>query len=75
MIKKEIKMTKLYEYILAQEDPFDFIYEALGGTHGVETMKTCTEMYGDISADYMLHPDDDFERIIEIMVEQMEDDV
>jgi hypothetical protein len=32
-------------------------------------------MYGDISADYMLHPDDDFERIIEIMVEHMEDDV
>jgi hypothetical protein len=32
-------------------------------------------MYGDISADYMLHPDDDFEKIIEIMVEQMEGDV
>jgi len=68
-------MTRLFEYILAQDDPFDFIYEALGGTHGVETMNNCTEMYSDISADYMLHPDDDFERIIEIMVEQMEDDV
>jgi hypothetical protein len=42
MIKKETKMTKLYEYILAQDDPFDFIYEALSGTHGVETMNTCT---------------------------------
>jgi hypothetical protein len=75
MIKKETKMTKLYEYILAQDDPFDFIYEALSGTHGVETMNTCTEMYSDISADYMLHPDDDFEKIIAIMVQQMEDDV
>ena len=65
-------MTCLFEYILAQDDPFDFIYEALGGTHGVETMNTCTEMYYDISADYRLHPDDDFERIIEIMVDQME---
>ena len=44
-------MTRLFEYILAQDDPFDFIYEALGGTHGVETMNTCTEMYSDISAD------------------------
>jgi hypothetical protein len=68
-------MTRLYEYILAQDDPYDFIYEALGGTHGVETMKTCTEMYYDISADYRLHPDDDFERIIEIMVDQMDEDV
>jgi hypothetical protein len=68
----EIAMERLFEYILAQDDPFDFIYEALGGTHGVETMNTCTEMYYDISADYMLHPDDDFERIIEIMIDQME---
>jgi hypothetical protein len=66
-------MTRLFEYILAQDDPFDFIYEALSGTHGVETMKTCTEMYGDISIDYRLHPDDDFERIIEIMVGIMEE--
>lgn len=65
-------MTRLFEYILAQDDAFEFIYEALGGTHGVETMKICTDMYYDISADYMLHPDDDFEKIIERMVGQME---
>jgi hypothetical protein len=66
-------MTGVFQYILAQDDPFEFIYEALGGTHGVETMKLCTDMYYDISADYMLHPDDDFEKIIERMVEIMED--
>jgi hypothetical protein len=32
-------------------------------------------MYSDISADHMLHPDDDFEKIIEIMVNHMEEDV
>lgn len=65
-------MTRLFEYIIAQEDPFDFIYEALGGTHGPEAMQICSDMYYDISADYMLHPDDDFEKIISIMVDQME---
>jgi hypothetical protein len=68
-------MTSVFQHILAQDDSFDYIYEALGGTYGIETMKLCTEMYGDISADYMLHPDDDFEKIIAIMVEQMEGDV
>ena len=68
-------MTRLYEYILAQDDPFEFIYEALGGTRGAEITALCTDMYYDISADYMLHPDDDFEKIIAIMVEQMEGDV
>ena len=65
-------MTRLFEYILAQDDPFDFIYEGISGTHGVETMNTLQDMYNDIAIDYRLHPDDDFERIIEIMVDQME---
>lgn len=65
-------MTNLYQYILKQDDPFEYVYEALGGTHGPEVMKLCTDMYYDISADYMIHPDDGFERIIEIMLEQME---
>lgn len=65
-------MTRLYEYILAQDDPFDFIYEGISGAHGVEAQKTLTEMYNDISIDCGLHPDDDFEKIIERMIEQME---
>lgn len=65
-------MTRLFEYINAQADPFEFVYEALGGTHGPEAMKICTDLYYDISADYMLHPDDDFEKIIEIMLNQIE---
>ena len=65
-------MTSAFQYILAQDDPFDFIYEALGGTHGTETMQLVTDLYYDISADYMLHPDDDFEKIIGIMIDFME---
>lgn len=65
-------MTRLYEYILAQDDPFGFIYDGISGRHGEETQKTLTEMYSDISIDCGLHPDDDFEKIIERMVEQME---
>jgi hypothetical protein len=65
-------MTRLFEYILAQDDAFEFIYEGISGTHGVETMNILQDMYNDIVIDYRLHPDDDFERIIEIMVDQME---
>jgi hypothetical protein len=65
-------MTRLFEYILAQDDAFEFIYEGISGTHGVETMNILQDMYNDVVIDYRLHPDDDFERIIEIMVDQME---
>ena len=65
-------MTRLYEYILAQDDPFDFIYDGIRGHHGEETEKTLTEMYYDIAVDCGLHPDDDFEKIIERMIGQME---
>lgn len=65
-------MTRLFEYILAHDDPFDFIYEGISGCYGEEVQKTLTEMYSDISIDCGLHPDDDFEKIIERMIEQME---
>lgn len=66
-------MTGLFAHIMKQDDPFDYIYEALGGTHGTETMQIVTDLYYDISADYMLHPDDDFEKIIEHMIGIMEE--
>lgn len=65
-------MTRLFEYIMKQDDPFEYVYEGISGTHGVETMNILQDMYNDISIDFRLHPDDDFERIIEIMVDQME---
>lgn len=67
-------MTSLNEMILAQDDPFDFIYEGISGTHGIELRDYLTEMYSQISIDECLHPDDDFEMIIELMTLQMEED-
>lgn len=65
-------MTRLYEYILAQDDPHAYIYEALCGAYGVEIRDTITELYNDISVDDALHPDDDFDKIIDRMVQYME---
>jgi hypothetical protein len=66
-------MVRLNDMILAQDDPFEFVYEGISGTHGVETMKYLTEMYSDVVIDCGLHPDDDFEKIIDKMIDIMED--
>jgi hypothetical protein len=65
-------MTRLFEYIVAQDDPFEFVYEGISGTHGVETQTVLTELYNDICIDQYLHPDDDFEKIIDRMINYME---
>jgi hypothetical protein len=75
----------LFETILAQEDPWEYIYEAINGTHGVEARDVLTEifqsehvlteMYNQVCIDYHLHPDDDFEKIFDRMIEQIEEDV
>lgn len=65
-------MTRLFDYITAQDDPYEFIYEAINGTHGEAAWQTLSELYDDIVVDCGLHPDDDYERIVEIMVERME---
>lgn len=66
-------MVRLNDMILAQDDPFEFVYEGISGTHGVETMNYLNEMYSDVVIDYRLHPDDDFEEIINKMIDIMED--
>ena len=65
-------MTRLYEYILAQDDPHAYIYEAICGAYGVEIRDTMTDLYNDISVDVMRTYGDDFDKIIDRMVEYME---
>lgn len=67
-------MCSVYVHILNQADPFEFVYEGISGTHGPELMNYLNEMYSQVVIDYGLHPDDDFEKIIENMIEQMEND-
>lgn len=56
-------------------DPFEMIYDAISGNYGEEIREAMQEMYDDVVNDsgYRLHPDDDFEKIIERMVDQLVD--
>ena len=66
-------MMNLYNYILSLDDPFEYVYEGISGTHGADIREQLAEMYSDVVIDYRLHPDDDFETIIERMIENMEE--
>lgn len=66
-------MTGLFEYVLKQDDPFEYIYDGISGAHGVETQTILNDLYNDVSVDLCLHPDDDFEKIIGHMIEIIED--
>lgn len=66
-------MINLYNYILSLDDPFEYVYEGISGTHGVEIREQLAELYSDVVNDTRWHPDDDFEMIIERMIENMED--
>ena len=67
-------MTNLNSYIISRDDPFEYIYEGISGTHGPDVFNYLTSMYTDVTIDYHLHPDDDFEKIIEHMLYIMEED-
>jgi hypothetical protein len=64
----------LHQIILDQAEPFDYVYDALEGLHGTEIRDYLYDMYSQVSIDYRLHPDDDFEPIIELMIQNMERD-
>lgn len=57
-------------------DPFEMIYRAISGDFGDEIREEIEEMYNAVVSDsgYSLHPDDDFEKIIQVIVDQLSND-
>lgn len=49
-------MISLNEHILNQDNPYEYVYECLSGTHGNLTMDYLTEMYNQVSIDCGYHP-------------------
>jgi hypothetical protein len=60
--------------ISSSTDPFEMVYDAISGNYGESIRAAMQEMYDDVSIDHGLHPDDDFEKIIHIVVDQLVDD-
>ena len=52
-------------------DPFDYIYEAIYGSHGDEIREYVDDLYQSVSIDHRLHPDDDFEEIINRILDDL----
>jgi hypothetical protein len=73
MIKKEIDMTeqKILAGLATAPDAFDYIYECVSGTHGEELREYVADLYQSVSIDTRLHPDDDFEGIINYILEDL----
>tara|TARA_B100001057_G_scaffold200531_1_gene201245 strand:+ start:4793 stop:6397 length:1605 start_codon:yes stop_codon:yes gene_type:complete len=69
----EGSMSDLHARIMSSDDPHDAIYKML--TQDGPEEKYIQDMYNDTSAEYGLHPDDDFEDIIDRMVDEMEGDM
>jgi len=53
------------------DDAYDMVYDGLSGKFGDEVRNQLQNMYDQISSQYRLHPDDDFEEIQSRMVDQI----
>jgi hypothetical protein len=60
--------------ISTSDDPFELVYDAISGKHGETIRAAMQEMYDDIVIDFRLHPDDDFEKIIDKMLDYLDAD-
>ncbi len=56
------------------DDAYDMVYDGLSGKFGEEVRNELQNMYDQISSQYRLHPDDDFEEIQSHMVDQIGQD-
>jgi hypothetical protein len=60
--------------ISTSDDPFELVYDAISGKHGETIRAAMQEMYDDIVIDFRLHPDDDFEKVIDKMLDYLDAD-
>ena len=75
-VVNEDAVSSFKHKLSSSSDPFEMIYDAISGNYGEDIRKEMQDSYDDIVNDsgYRLHPDDDFEKIIELMVDQLVDD-
>ena len=52
-------------------DAFDYIYECISGNHGLELAAYVADLYNGTMIETGLHPDDDFEEIINHMLDDL----
>jgi hypothetical protein len=63
-------MTK----IANSDDGYELMDQGLDGKHGPEIQKELQRMYDDVAVDNGYHPDDDFEKIHDRMIDNITDD-
>jgi len=68
-MKTDLNQLKL---ILAQDDLFAYIYDSRYGSHNKKIRDYLDKFYAQVSADYNLHPDNDWADVITIMVDKLE---
>jgi hypothetical protein len=62
---------QLQQGLAMASDAFDYIYECISGSHGEELREHANDLYQSVSIDYRLHPDDDFEDIINRVLDDL----
>jgi hypothetical protein len=62
---------RILDGLATAPDAFDYIYECISGNHGEELQQYAADLYQDVSIDTGLHPDDDFEGIINIILDDL----
>jgi hypothetical protein len=58
----------------AGDDGYEMIEDGINGLLGTEAQIMLQDMYDDISIEHRLHPDDDFEKIYDRMMDRIEKD-
>ena len=66
-----IEQQELASGLANAPDAFDYIYECISGSHGEELRLYVADLYNDVVIDTGLHPDDDFEDIINHLLDDL----
>jgi len=77
-VKRDVTETSadsdIFVKVVKSDDPFQVVYDGISGHFGEDARMKLQDMYDDVVIDHGFHPDDDFEKIIDIVIDHIEAD-
>jgi len=77
-VKRDVTETSadsdIFVKVVKSDDPFQVVYDGISGHFGEDARMKLQDIYDDVVIDHGFHPDDDFEKIIDIVIDHIEAD-
>lgn len=70
-LNESVEDSDIFAKVVKSDDPFQVVYDGISGHFGEKARMKLQDMYDAVASDNRYHPDDDFEEIIDLVIDHI----